>query len=277
MSIESVMPSNHLILCRPLLPSIFPRIRVFPNESVLCIRWPEYWSFTFSISPSNEYSGLISFRMDWLDLLAVQETLKSLPQHDNSRASILQCSAFFLVQLSHPYMTIGKTIALTRRTFVGKVMSLLWNMLSKLVIIFLPRCAAIHGVAKSRTRLSNWTELNWTELKESIPLAILTVLGCFVFHRLQSYREYSKTSEFHDHGHIAIVHWPWAHCYSSLTFSWMPQIESMVWKYHASKTFHKFRNIGGRSMMSREGQSISRASLSRTAKCHSFHDGRNPI
>ena len=132
------MPSNHLILCHPLLllPSIFPSIRVFSNESVLHIRRPKYWSFT--ISPSNDYSGLISFRMDWLDLLAVQGTLKSLLQHHSSKASILQCSAFFVVQLSHPYMT-GKTIALTRRTFVGKVMSLLLNMLSRLVITFLPR------------------------------------------------------------------------------------------------------------------------------------------
>ena len=125
MSIESVMPSNHPILCRPLLllPSIFPSIRVFFKESVLHIRWPKYWSFSFNISPSNEYSGLISFRMDWLDLLAVQGTLKSLLQHLSSKASILQCSAFFIVQLSHPYMTTGKTIALTRQTFVSKVMS----------------------------------------------------------------------------------------------------------------------------------------------------------
>ena len=141
MSIELVMPSNHLILCHPLLlpPSIFPSIRVFTNESVLCIRWPKYWSFSFSISPSNEYSGLISFRMDWLDLLAVQVTLKSLLQHHSLRASIPQHSAFFIVQLSHPYMTIGKTIALTRWTFVGKVMSWLCSMLSRFVIAFLPR------------------------------------------------------------------------------------------------------------------------------------------
>ena len=140
MSIESVMPSNHLILCHLLLlPSIFPRIRVFSNESVLHIRWPKYWSFSFGISPSNEYSGLISFRMDWLDLLAVQGTLKSLLQHHSSKASICQHSAFFTVQLSHPYMTTGKTIALTRWTFVGKVMSLLFNTLSRLVIDFLPR------------------------------------------------------------------------------------------------------------------------------------------
>ena len=134
------MPSNHLILCRPLLflPSIFPRIRVFSDESVLRIRWTEYWSFSFIISPSNEYSGLISFMMDWLDLLAVQGTLKSLLQHHGSKASILQHSAFFVVQLSHPFMTTGKTIALSRQT-VGKVMSLLFNMLPRLVIPFLPR------------------------------------------------------------------------------------------------------------------------------------------
>ena len=141
MSIESVMPSNHLTLCRLLLfpPSIFFSIRVFSNQSVLRIRWPKYWSFSFSISPSNEYSGLISFRMDWLDLLAVQGTLKCLLQHHSSKASVLQCSAFFIVQLSHPYITTGKTIALTRWIFVGKVMSLLSNMLSRLVIVFLPR------------------------------------------------------------------------------------------------------------------------------------------
>ena len=141
MSIESVMPSNHLILCHPLLllPSIFPSIRVFSNESVLLIRWPKYWSFSVSISPSNEYSRLISFRKDSLDLLAVEGTLKSL-QHHSSKASILWRSAFFIVRFSHPYMTTGKTIALTRWTFVGKVMSLLFNMLSRLVIAFLPMC-----------------------------------------------------------------------------------------------------------------------------------------
>ena len=140
MSIESVVPSNHLILCHPLLllPLIFPRIRVFSNESALHIRWPNYWSFSFSISPSNEYSGLISFRIDLFDLFAVQGTLKSL-QHHSSKASILHRSAFFIVQFSHSYMTTGKTIALTRQTFVGKVMSLLFNMLSRLVITFLPR------------------------------------------------------------------------------------------------------------------------------------------
>ena len=139
MSIELVMPSNHLILCCPLLllPSIFPSIRVFSSESALRMRWPNYWSFRFNISPSNEHPGLISFRMDWLDLLTVQRTLKSLLQHHSSKASILQCSAFFIIQLSHPYMTTGK--ALTRQTFVDKVMSLLFNMLSRLVITFLLR------------------------------------------------------------------------------------------------------------------------------------------
>ena len=141
MSIYLVMPSNHLILCHPFLlpPSIFPSIRVLSNESVLPIRWPEYWSFSFSISPSNEYSGLTSFRMDRLDLLAVQGTLRSLPQYHGWKASILGRSAFFMVQLSHPYMTTGKTIALTRQTLVGKVMSLLFNMLSRLVITSLSR------------------------------------------------------------------------------------------------------------------------------------------
>ena len=135
------MPSKHLILCCNLFlpPSILPSIRVFSKDSILCIRWPKYWSFNFSISPSNEYLGLISFRMDWLDLLAVQGTLKSLLQHHSSKASIFQCSAFFIVQPSHPYMTPGKTITLTRWTFVGKIMSLLFNMLSRLVITFLPR------------------------------------------------------------------------------------------------------------------------------------------
>ena len=135
------MPSNHLNLCRPLLlpPSVFPSIRVFSSEAVLLIRWPKYWSFSFNISPSSEYSGLTSFRMDWLDLFAVQGTLKSLLQHHSSKASIPQCSAFFIVQLSHPYMTTEKNIALTRLTLVGKVMSLLFNMLSCLCIAFLPR------------------------------------------------------------------------------------------------------------------------------------------
>ena len=151
MSIELVMPSNHLILCHPLLllPSIFPSIRVFSNESALHIRWPKYWSCSFNISPSNEHPGLISFRMDWLDLLAVQGTLKSLLQHHSSKVSILWCSAFFIVQLSHPYMTTGKTIALTRWTFVDKVMALLFNMLSRSVITFLP---------KSKRLLISWLQ-----------------------------------------------------------------------------------------------------------------------
>ena len=141
MFIKSVIPSNNCILCRPLLllPSIFPSIRVFSNESVLCMRWPKYWSFSFNINPTNEHLGLIPFRMDWLDLLAVQGTLKSLLQHHSSKVLILQHSAFFIVQLSHPYVTTGKTIAWTRWTFVDKVMSLLFNMLSQLVITFLPR------------------------------------------------------------------------------------------------------------------------------------------
>ena len=159
MSIKSVMPSNHLILCHPLLllPSIFPSSRVFSNESALHIRWPKYWSFSFSISPSNEHPGLIAFRMDWLDLLAVQGTLKSLLQHHSSKASILRHSAFFTVQHSHPYMTTGKTTALTRWTFVGKVMSLLLNMLSRLVITFLPR---------SKRLLISWLQSPWAVILE---------------------------------------------------------------------------------------------------------------
>ena len=151
MSIKLVMPSNHLILCHPLLlpPSVVPSIRVFSNESALCIRWPKYWSFSFSISPSNEYSGMISFRMDWLDLLSVQEILKSLLQHHSSEASVLWHSAFFMVQLSHLHVTTGKTMALTRQTFVGKVMSLLFNMLSRFVVAFLP---------KSKSLLVSWLQ-----------------------------------------------------------------------------------------------------------------------
>ena len=159
MSIESVMPSNHLIFCRPLLllPSIFPHIRVFSNESVLCIRWPKNWNFSFNISPSNEHSWLISFRMDWLDFLAVQRTLKSLLLHHSSKASIHWHSAFFIVQLSHPYMTTGKTIALTRRTFVGKVMSLLFNMLSRLVITFLARLQSMGSQRVGHTWMTEHT------------------------------------------------------------------------------------------------------------------------
>ena len=165
------MPSNHLILCHPLflLPSIFASIRVFSNESVLRIRWPNYWSFSFNISPSNEYSGLISFRMDCLDFLAVQGTLKSLLQHHSSKASILRHSAFFTVQLSHPYMTSGKTIALTRRTFVSKVMSLLLNMLSRLVITFLSRI-------KHRL-ISTLFPIHQSPLKVKVAQSCLTLLG----------------------------------------------------------------------------------------------------
>ena len=167
MSIELVRASNHLILCHPLLllPSIFPSIRVFSNESALHIRWPKYWSFSFSISPSNEYSGLISFRMDWLDLLAVQGTLKSLLQHHSSKTSIL-CSAFFIVQLSHPYLTTGKTIALTRQTFVGKAMSRYFNMLSRLVITFLPR---------SKRLLISWLQSPSAVILEPKKIKSLTV------------------------------------------------------------------------------------------------------
>ena len=167
-SIESVMPSNHRILCRPLLllPSIFPSIRVFSNQSVLHISWPKYWSFSFNISPSNERSGLISFRMDWPDLLAVQGTLKSLLQHHSSKASILQRSALFTVQLSHPYVTTGKTVALTRWTFVGKVMSLLLNMLSRLVIVFLQ---------KSKTLLISWLQSPSTVILEPPKIKSVTV------------------------------------------------------------------------------------------------------
>ena len=145
MSTELVMPSNHLILCRPLLlpPSILPSIRVFTNESALHIKWPKYWSFSFNNRSSNKHSGLISFRIDWLDLPAVQGTLKSLLQHHSSKASILQRSVFFIVQLSHPYITTGKTVSLTRQTFVGKIMSLLFNMLFRMVITFLPRCKSL--------------------------------------------------------------------------------------------------------------------------------------
>ena len=167
-SIESVMPPNHLIHCRPLLllPSIFPSIRVFSSESALRIRWSKYWSFSFNISPSNEHPGLISFRMDWLDLLAVQGTLKSLLQHHSSKASILQHSAFFIVQHSHPYMTTGKTIALTRRIFIDKVMSLLFNMLSRLLIIFLPR---------SKRLLISWLQSPSAVILETRKIKLATV------------------------------------------------------------------------------------------------------
>jgi len=172
MSIASLMPSNHLFLYRPLLLplSTFPSIRVFSSESVLCIRWPKYWSFSFSINPSNEYSGLISFRINRLDLLAVQGTLKSLLQHPSSKASILQRSAFFIVQLSHPDMTIGKTMALTRWIFAGKLMSLLFNMLSRLVMAFLPR---------SKRLLILWLESTSAVILEPPKIKSLTVFCCF--------------------------------------------------------------------------------------------------
>ena len=173
MSIESVMPSSHLILCRPLLllPSIFPSIRVFSNESALHTRWP-YWSFSFSISPSNEYSGLISFRMDWLDLFAVQGTLSSLLQSHSSKTSILRHAAFFIVQLSHAYMTTGKTIALTRQTFVGKVMSLLFNMLSRFVIAFLPR--------------SKCLLISWLQSPSAVILELKKITSCLYTYILSS-------------------------------------------------------------------------------------------
>ena len=179
------MPSTHFILCRPILlpPSIFPGIRVFSNESALLIRWPKYWSFSFSISPSNEYSGMISFRMDWIDLLAVQGTLKSLLQHHSSKASILRHSAFFTGQLWHPYMTTGKTIALTRRTFVGKVMPLLFNMLSRLVIAFLSRskCLLIHGCSH---------HLQWIW---ATPNKV-----CHCFHCFPIYLQWGNGAGYHD-------------------------------------------------------------------------------
>ena len=182
-SIESVMPPNHLILCHPLLlpPSIFPSIRVFFNESVLRIRRPNYWSFSLSFSPSNEYSGLISFRMDWFDLLEVQGTLKSLLQHHSSKALILQCSAFFMVQLSHPYMTTGKTIALTRQTFVGKVMSLIFNILSSLVISFIP---------KNKRLLISWVQ--------SPSAVILEPQKINCFHYFPIYFPWSDGTRCHD-------------------------------------------------------------------------------
>ena len=183
------MPSNHFILCHSLLlpPSIFPSIRVFSNESVLHIRWPKYWSFSFNISPSNEHSGLISFRMNWLDLLAVQGTLKSLLQHHSSKASILRCSAFFTVQLSHPYTTTGKTITLTRRTFVDKVLSLLFNMLSRLVITFLPRNKHI---------LISWLWLPSAMILEPSPPPKYKVCHCFYCFPI--YFPWSDGTQCHD-------------------------------------------------------------------------------
>ena len=192
LSIESVMPSKHLILCHPLLllPSIFSSISVFSNESVLHIRWPKYWSFSFTISPSSEYSGLISFSMDWLDLFAVQGTLKSLLKHHSSKASVLWCSAFFIVQLSHPYMTTRKTTALTRQTFVGKVMSLmLFKMLSRLVITFLPR---------SKCLLTSWLQAPSAVILE--PPKIV----CHCFHCLPFYLLWSDGTRCHDLGFLNV-------------------------------------------------------------------------
>ena len=182
MFIELVMPSNHLFLCHPLFPpSIFPRIRVFSKESVLRIRWPKYWSFSFSISPSSEHPGLISFRMNWLDLFAVQGTLKSLPQHYSSKASVLLCSALFMVQLSHPYMTTGKTIALTRWTFVGKVMSLLFNMLSRLVLTFLPRSKhPLNKMASENIKMSNIIIIRDMEIRTTMIHHFISVRMAFV-------------------------------------------------------------------------------------------------
>ena len=183
--LSRLMPSNHLILCLPLLlPSIFPSIRVFSNESVLQIRWPKYWSFSFSISLYSEYSGLISFRMDWLDLLKVQGTLKSLLQHYSSKASILQCSAFFIVQLSHPYMTTGKIMALTRWTYISKVMSLLFNMLSRLVIAFLPR--------------SKHLLISWLQLPSAVVLEPPQNKVCYSFHCFPIYLPLSDGTRGHD-------------------------------------------------------------------------------
>ena len=183
------MPSNHLILCHPLLlpPSVFPSIRVFSNESVLCIRWPKYWRFSFTISPSNEYSGLISFRMNWLDLLAVQGILESLLQHHSSKASILWHSTFFIVQLSHPYMTPGKAIALTRWTFVGKVMSLFFNMLSRLVITFLPR---------SKRLLISWLQSPSAVILE--PPTTKKNKVCHCFHCFPIYLSWSDGTRYDD-------------------------------------------------------------------------------
>ena len=195
MSIESVMPSNHLILCCPffLLPSIFPNIRVFCNESALCIRCPKYWNFSFSISPSSEYSGLISFKMDWFDLLAVQRTLKSLLQHHSLKASILQCSVFFMVQLSHPYMTTGKTIALTRQNFVCKMMSLLFNTQSMFVIAFLPR---------SKHLLISW-------LQSPSTVTLDPKKSCHYFHFFPIYLPWSGGSILY------FGHWAWSQLFHS--------------------------------------------------------------
>ena len=205
MSIELVMPFNHLILCPPLLllPSVFPSIRVFSNESALHIRWPKDWSFSFSISPSSEYSGLTSLRIDWLDLLAVQGTLKSLLQNHSSKASVIRCSAFFMAQLSHSYMTTGKTIALTRQIFVGKVMSLLFNMLSRLVIAFLPR---------SKLLLISWLQSPSTvilEPKKIKPVNVFT-FSLSLFHEVSSSLTQTLPMNFRKNNHFSLnTNWLW--------------------------------------------------------------------
>ena len=204
------MPSNHLIFCRPLLllPSIFPSIRVFSNESTLRLRWPKYWSFSFSISPSSEHSWLISFRIDWFDILAVQGTLKSLLQHHSSKASILWHSAFFMVQLSHPYMTTGKTTALTRWTFVGKVMSLLFNMLSRLVIAFLPR--------------SKCLLISWLQSPSAVILEYKKIVSHY-FHFFPIYLPWSYGSRCHDLCLLNVNNQALHLFWKALDNSWDPQ------------------------------------------------------
>ena len=225
MSIELVMPSKHLTLRRPLLLllSIFPSIRFFSNESALCIRWPKYWSFGFNISPSNEHSGLISFRMDWLDLLAVQGTLKSLLQCHSSKAPVLQRSAFFTVQLSHPYMITGKTIALTRRIFVGKVMSLLLNMLSRLVITFLPR---------SKCLLISWLQSPTAVILEpkNIKSATVSTVSPSICHEVMGPSS-NNTREDSTYGHHQMVHTE-----IKLKYSLQPKMEKL-YKVSKNKTW----------------------------------------
>ena len=212
MSIESVMPTNHLILCRPLLllPSIFPSIRVFSNESALRIRWLKYWNLSFDISPSSEHSGLISFRMDWLDLLAVQGTLKSLLQQNSLISSILRCSAFFIVQLLHPYMTSEKTIVLTRRTFVGKVMSLLLNMLSRLVITFLPRCLLISWLQSPSVVILEPQKIKSATVSTVSPSICHEIMGpdamIFIFCRLSFKPTFHSPLSLSSRGSLVLLH-----------------------------------------------------------------------
>ena len=211
MTIESAMPSNHLIHCRPLLSLLllFPSIRVFSNKSVLCIRWPKYWSFSFSISPSNEYSGLIFFRVDFLDLLAVQESLKSLLQHQCSKASILWCSAFFIVQLSQPYMTTGKTIGLTRWNLVGKVLSLLFNMLSRFVIAFLPRskCLLVSWLKSPSSVILEPKKIKSVTVSPSIYHEVMGLDAMiFVFWMLSFKPTFSFSSSPSSRGSLVLLH-----------------------------------------------------------------------